>query len=89
MDQLMAEHMVVVRIDAAERHDDAAACRLGHAPHLLWYEAADDIGLLEIGRTLVKNDRFMVEREMENFDYRPCHRSSICAAVLARFFILP
>ena len=46
--ELVAEHVVVVGVDAGERHDDARAVRLGDAARAFLELLADDVRLLEV-----------------------------------------
>ena len=46
--ELVAEHVIVVGVDAGERHDDARAVRLGDAARAFLELLADDVRLLEV-----------------------------------------
>ena len=59
--ELVAEHVIVVRVDAGERHDDAGAQPLGHAARALRQLLADHVRLLEVGMVGVEDHRLPVE----------------------------
>jgi hypothetical protein len=60
--QLVAEHVIVVGVDAGERHDHARAIRLRDAARSFLELLADDVRLLEIGVVGVEDQRLSIER---------------------------
>ena len=63
--ELVAEHVIVVGVDAGERHDDARAVRLGDAARAFLELLADDVRLLEVRMVGVEDERLAVERVPE------------------------
>ena len=63
--QLVAEHVIVVRVDAGERHYYARTQPLGHTARALGQLLADDIRLLEVRLIGVKYDGLAIERVTE------------------------
>ena len=63
--ELVAEHVIVVRVDAGERHDDARPIRLGDAARAFLELLADDVRLLEVRMVGVEDERLAVERMAE------------------------
>ena len=63
--ELVAEHVIVVGVDAGERHDDARPVRLGDAARAFLELFADDVRLLEVRMVGVEDERLAVERVTE------------------------
>ena len=63
--ELVAEHVVVVGVDARERHDDARPVRLRDAARAFLELLADDVRLLEVRMIGVEDERLAVERVPE------------------------
>ena len=59
--ELVAEHVIVVGVDAGERHDDAGAVRLRDAARAFLELLADDVRLLEVRMVGVEDQRLAVE----------------------------
>ena len=58
---LVAEHVLVVGVDAGKRLYDARAQSLGDAARTLGQLVADDVGLLEVRMIRVPHDRLAIE----------------------------
>ena len=65
MHQLVAEDVIVVRVDAVEGHDDARPQPLRDALDPLCQILVDDVRLLEIGVIGVEDQRLAVKRVPE------------------------
>ena len=61
MHELVAEHVIVVGVDAGEGHDDACPQPLGDAARSLFDRFADDVRLLEVRMVGVEHDRLSIE----------------------------
>ena len=59
---LVAEHVIVLGVEAGERHDDSRAQPFGDAAGTLIDEATDDVRLLEVGVVRVEDDGLLRER---------------------------